>query len=61
VLRRRFRKIEPTIEIVRQKIVLRIRRNDLRMASVNERKCAPRRADIDRLPQAIENENLTVK
>jgi hypothetical protein len=61
VFRRGFGKIEPAIEIVREEIILRIGRNDLRVARIHEREGAPRRADIHRLPQAIQNQNLTVK
>jgi hypothetical protein len=61
VFRRGSREIEPAIEIVREKIILRIGGNDLRVAGINKREGAPRRADIHRLPQAIQNQNLTVK
>jgi hypothetical protein len=58
---RRLGKIEPAIEIVREKIILRIGRNDLRVPLINEREGSTRRADIHRLPQAIEHQYLTVK
>jgi hypothetical protein len=61
VFRRRFGKIEPAIEIVRQKIIFRIGRNDLGMSRINKREGAARGADVHRLPQAIENQNLTIK
>ena len=53
-------KIAPTIEIVRQKIVGFIRRDDLRVACINQREGAPGRADVHRLPQAIKHQNVTV-
>jgi len=53
-------KIAPTLEIVRQKIVGFIRRDDLGVACINQSEGAPRRADVHRLPQAIEHQNVTV-
>jgi hypothetical protein len=55
------RKVEPTREIVRRKVVLLIGRDDLRVSLVEKRKGTTRRADIHRLPEAIEHQNLTVK
>jgi hypothetical protein len=45
---------------VGQKVIRFIRRNDMRMARVDEREGAARRADVHRLPQTIEHQNLTV-
>ena len=46
---------------MREKIILRIGGHDLRVTLINEREGSTRRADIYRLPQAIQNQNLTVK
>ena len=61
VIGRGRRDITPAFEIVSQEIVRFIGRNDVGMASVDQRERAPRSADIHRLPEPIENENLTVK
>ena len=61
VFRRRFGKIEPAIEIVGEEVVLWIGGDNLGVPLINERESATRRADIHRLPQAIQNQNLTVK
>lgn len=60
VLRRGRREIAPALEIMRQKIVRFIRGNDLGVAGINQRERAPRRADVDRLPEAIQHQNLTI-
>ena len=52
--------VAPTVEIMRQEIVFVIGGNHVGMARVNERERAPRRADVDRLPEAIQHQNLTV-
>ena len=57
---RGYRKIAPAFEIVRQKIACFVRRDDVGMACIDQRKGAARRADVHRLPQAIEHQNLTV-
>ena len=57
---RGYRKIAPTFEIVRQKIAGFVRRDDVGMARIDQRESASRRADVHRLPQAIEHQNLTV-
>jgi hypothetical protein len=54
------RNIAPAIEIVREEIIRFIGGNHVRVPGVNERKGAARSADIDRLPQAIQHQNLTV-
>jgi len=53
-------KIAPALEIVGQKIVGFIRRDDLGVACINQREGAPGRADVHRLPQAIKDQNVTV-
>ena len=50
MVRRRDREIPPAGEIVCEKIVPRIGRNDLGMPLIEEGESAPRRANIDRLP-----------
>ena len=60
VVRRGRGEIPPTVEIMRQEIVLCVRRDDVGVSSVDERKRAARRADVDRLPQAIQHQDLTV-
>jgi len=60
VFRRGRRKIAPTLKIVCQEIVSFIGRNDVSVACVDKRERAPGCADVDRLPQAIEYQNLTV-
>ena len=57
---RGYPKIAPTFEIVRQKIARFVRRDDVGMARIDEREGASRRADVHRLPQAIEHQDLTV-
>jgi len=57
---RSYRKIAPTFEIMRRKIVGFVRRDDVGMARIDQREGAPCRADVHRLPQAIEHQNLTV-
>ena len=57
---RGYRKIAPAFKIVRQKIARFVRRDNVGMARVDQREGASRRADVHRLPQAIEYQNLTV-
>lgn len=47
---RSYRKIAPTFEIMRQKIVSFVRRDDVGMARIDQREGPPRRADVHRLP-----------
>ncbi len=61
VFRRRCREIAPALEIVRQKIVRVIGGNDLGVSSIDERERASRRADVGRLPEAIQHQNLTIQ
>ena len=60
VFRRSRGKIAPALKIVRHKIICVIRRNNVGMAGVNQRKRATGRADVDRLPESVEHQNLTV-
>ena len=53
--------IAPAFEIVRRKVVCVIRRNDLGVPCVYERKSAASRADVHRLPEPVEHQNLTVQ
>jgi hypothetical protein len=54
-------KIAPTVKIVRQKVVRLIGRNNMGVAGVNESERAARRADVDRLPEAVQHQDLTVE
>ena len=54
-------KIEPARKVVGREIILQIGRNDLRVALIEQGKGATRRADIDRLPEAIKHEHLSVE
>jgi hypothetical protein len=53
--------IAPGFEIVGGKIIRVIRRNNLGVPCVNERKGAASRADVHRLPEPVEYQNLTVQ
>ena len=55
------REIAPAIEIVSQEIVRLVRGNNLGVARVNQRKRAARGADVHRLPETIQHQNLTVQ
>ncbi len=52
--------IAPAFEIVRQKIIRLVRRDDLGVTRVYQRESAARSADVHRLPEAVEHQNLTV-
>jgi len=54
------RKIPPAFEIVGQEIVCVIRRDNVSVAGVNERERPPGGADVHRLPQAVEHQDLTI-
>jgi len=47
--------VAPTIEVMGQEVVFVIGGNHVSMARVNERERTPRRADVDRLPEAIQH------
>src|SRR5262245_19894455 len=61
VIRRVGRQIAPALEIVRHKIVRLIGRNNVRVSGVNQRESATGGADIHRLPEPVEYQNLTVE
>src|SRR4029453_13144233 len=60
VFRRGRGKIAPALKIVRHEIIGFVRRNDVGMAGVDQRKRAPGGADVDRLPETVQHQNLTV-
>ena len=60
MFRRSRGKIAPALKIVSHEIVGFIRRNNVGMAGVNQRKRAPGCTDVDRLPKTIQHQNLTV-
>ncbi len=53
--------IAPAFKIMRGKVGRVIRRNNLRVPCVHERKGAASRADIHRLPKPVKHQNLTVQ
>ena len=53
--------IAPAFEIVRRKVVCVIRRNNLGVPCIYERKSAASRADVHRLPEPVKHQNLTVQ
>ena len=53
--------IAPTFEVVRRKVVRVIRRNNLGLPCVYQRKGAASGADVHRLPKPVEHQNLTVQ
>ncbi len=53
--------IAPAFEVVRRKVVRVIRRNNLGVPCVYERKGAASGADVHRLPEPVEHQNLTVQ
>ena len=53
--------IAPAFEIVRRKVGRVIRRNNLGVPCVYERKGAASRADVHRLPKPVEHQHLTVQ
>ena len=53
-------KIAPAIKVVCEKIVLLIGWNDLGMTRVDQGEGTTRRADVHRLPEAVQDENLTI-
>jgi hypothetical protein len=54
-------KIAPAVEIVRQEIICVIGRDDVSVTRINQRKRPAGRADIYRLPKAIQHQDLTVQ
>ena len=61
VFRSQGGEIEPAVEIVGEEVILRIGGNDLCVALIDESKSATRRADVNRLPKAVQNQNLAIK
>jgi hypothetical protein len=53
--------IAPAFEIVRRKVVGVIRRNNLGVPCVYQRKGAASGADVHRLPEPVEYQNLTIQ
>jgi hypothetical protein len=53
--------ITPAFEIVRRKVARVIRRNNLGVPRVYQRKGAASRADVHRLPKPVEHQHLTVQ
>jgi len=53
--------IAPAFEIVRRKVICIIRRNNLGVPCIYERKGAASRADVHRLPEPVKHQNLTVQ
>ena len=53
--------IAPALEVVRRKVARVIRRNNLGVPCVYERKGAASRADVHGLPEPVEHQNLTVQ
>ena len=60
VIRSVCRQVAPAFKIVRHEIVRLVRRNDVGVTCVNKRKGATRRADVNRLPQAVKHQNLII-
>ena len=52
--------VAPTVEVMGKEIVFVIGGNHVSMSRIHQCKRAPRRADVDRLPEAIQHQNLTV-
>jgi len=53
--------IAPAFEVVRRKVVRVIRRNNLGLPCIYERKGAASGADVHGLPEPVEHQNLTVQ
>lgn len=54
------REIAPAVEIMGQKIICFIGRNNVGMPGVDQGKGASSRADIHRLPQTVKNQDLAI-
>ena len=61
VVRLAVGKVAPALEVVRLEIVCAVGIDDLRMARAKERESPADRADIDRLPETVQNEDLAVE
>jgi hypothetical protein len=55
------RQIAPTFEIVREKVVRIIGRNNLSLPRIDKGKGSTGRTDVYRLPEPVEHQNLTVQ
>jgi len=55
------REIAPTLEIVGQEIVCLIRRDDMSVTSIDQGKGASCCSNVDRLPETIQHQDLTVE
>ncbi len=55
------REVAPAVEIMGREIILLIGPDNLGMALVKEGEGTTRRADVHRLPEAVENQDLTVE
>ena len=54
------RQIAPALEVVRQKIVRLVGRDNLGVARIHQRESTAGGADVHRLPEAVEHQDLTV-
>ena len=54
-------KVAPALEVVREKIIPPIRIHDLRVPLAQERKSPAHCADVNRLPESVQNKNLAVE
>ena len=52
--------VAPTVEVMDEEIVFVVGGNNVSVARVNERERAPRRADVDRLPETVQHQYLTI-
>lgn len=55
-----LRKIPPAFEVVGEKVILLVRRYDLRVPLIEQGEGATDRAGIDRLPQAVEHQHRLI-
>jgi len=60
VVRRVGREIAPAFKIVGQEIIRVIRRNNVSVTGVDQREGAPGRTDVDRLPETVQHQYLTI-
>jgi len=54
-------KIAPAIEVVSQEIICAISGHHLGMSGIDQGKGASRRANVDRLPETVEHQDLTIQ
>ena len=60
VVRRIGRQITPAFKIVRHEIVRLVRRHNVGVSRIHQRESATSRADVNRLPEPVKYQNLTV-